>query len=106
MINYITFTEPNENEEMEYFILQKLFPHLLCKILEMPIVNVFQPVPINEYDLYIIFNGTLRGLQLPSYKNIGDEIKDVMHDMADWFYNNRILKNEKKYKKWKQQKIT
>ena len=103
---YITFTEPDENDVMEYYILQKEFPHFLCKISEHPTGHFFQCVPINEYDLYIVFNSTLRGNVIPSYKNIGDEIKDVMHDMAEWFYNNRILKNEKKYKKWKQQKIT
>lgn len=106
MIPYLTFTEPDENDTMEYFILQKAFPHFLCKISEHPIGHFFQCAPINEYDLYIVFNSTLRGNVIPSYQSIGDEIRVVMHDMADWFYNNRILKNEKKYKKWKQQKIT
>lgn len=105
MIPYITYREPDADGNMLYFILQKDFPHFLCEVSERPIVNFFQPVPINEYNLYIIFNATLRGNVIPSYQQIGEEIKAVMHDMATWFYNERIIPNEKKYKKWKQHQI-
>lgn len=97
---YITYRE-FINDELGYFICQKDFPHYLCRISDKPIVNFIQPIPITDYNLWITFNATLRGNVIPSYKDIGEEIVSVMQSMAAWFYNNRILPNEKKYKKWK-----
>lgn len=101
MIPYLTFTEPNEEGQTQYFILQKVHPHILAEISEQLSSGLFQSAPINEYNLFINFKGTLRGLMIPAYRKIDEEINSVLHSMADWFYNNRILINEKKYKKWK-----
>jgi hypothetical protein len=100
MNQFITFRE-EINNETGYFILQRDFPHYLCRIAEQPIVNFIQPIPITNYNLWLIFNATLRGNYIPSYKDIGAEIISVMNSMATWFFENRILPNEKKYKKWK-----
>ena len=100
MNKFITYREDIGNET-GYFILQKEFPHYVGRIADRPIVNFIQPVPITDYRLWIIFNATLRGNFIPSYRDIGEEIKAVMNDMAAWFYENRILVNPKKYKKWK-----
>lgn len=97
---YITFREELGNE-LGYFILQREFPHFLCYIAERPIVNFVQPMPVSAYNLWIIFNGTLRGNMIPSYKDIGKEIESVMSEMASFYYEHRILTNEKKYRKWK-----
>ena len=97
---YITYREEIDGD-LQYFILQKEFPHFCCYISDKPIVNFIQPLPISSYDLWLVFNFTLRGNMIPSYKDIYDEICAVMTDMGLWFYSERILTNPKKYKKWK-----
>jgi len=96
MAEFVTYKEDDK-----YFILQKEFPHFVCQISEQPIVNFIQPLPISNYNLWIIFYATLRGNMIPSYKDIHKEIVSVMNAMAIWYYEQRILQNEKKYKKWK-----
>lgn len=98
---YITYRESDAEGNQQYFILQKEFPHFVAKISEQPIVNFIQPMPITNYNLYLVFNGCLRGNIIPSYKDIGEEVKSVMNSMAIWFFEQRVLPNEKKYKKWK-----
>lgn len=100
MIPYITYREMVD-AEMGYFILQKDFPHYVVRVVDRPIVNFVQPFPVSEYNLWLVFNATLRGNVIPSYRDIGEEIKSVMQSMSLWFYENRILIEPKKYKKWK-----
>jgi hypothetical protein len=47
-----------------------------------------------------VFDGSLRGNFIPGYRGVEDEIAMVINDMSLWFYENRILKEAKKYKKW------
>ncbi len=101
MIPFITYKENYPNGEEHYFILQKEFPHLLCEVSSIPKIYFVPPMPISNYNLFIEFNGCLRGNVIPSYKDIGEEIKSVMYSMSVWFFEQRILPNEKKYKKWK-----
>lgn len=101
MIKYLTFREPDESNGFSYFILQKEFPHILCKLSDIPVTYVVMPVPINDYNLFLNFEGLLRGRFLPSYKNILDQVSEVMQDMGLWFLQNRILIEPKRYKKWK-----
>jgi len=96
MAEFITYREDDQ-----YFILQKEFPHFVAKVSDQPIVNFIQPLPISNYNLWLIFHATLRGNMIPSYKDIHKEIVSVMNAMAIFFYEQRILQNEKKYKKWK-----
>lgn len=98
---YITFRDTDDTEELQYYVLQRDFPHVVSVLSDRPIVNFVQPVPLPDYNLFLNFDGCLRGRQIPGYKDIFEEIRVVLGDMSIWFFNNRILTNEKKYKKWK-----
>ena len=100
MSEFITYREIVD-DKLEYFILQKDFPHYVGMIAERPVVNYFQCAPINCYNLFVTFYFTIRGKYIPSYKNTPKEIDEVLQQMAVWFYNNRIMADEKRYKKWK-----
>lgn len=101
MQNYITYRENDEDGRLCYFILQKAFPHFVGLLSTGKLENSLASMPIAGYNLWINFNGTLRGNTIPSYKNILDEIQSFISDMAIWFYNNRILIEPKKYEKFK-----
>jgi hypothetical protein len=97
---FITYREPDSEGVMMYYILQKAFPHFLGCIAYGPIDRRIQ-TPVSNYNLWVTFAGTIQGNYVPSYRNVGEEIGDVMTKMATWFYENRILIEPKKYKKWK-----
>ena len=101
MIPYVTFIESNEIGLITYYILQKEFPHFLCYVSKHPIIKIVKPVPIDNYKLWVVFLGCLRGNMIPSYNDIDEELTIIMSDMAQWYLQNRILTNEKKYKKCK-----
>src|SRR6185503_4313415 len=98
---YITFIESGNNGLIEYFILQREFPHFVCILSKEPIIKIVKPVPIDGYKLWVVFYSCLRGNVIPSYNDIDEELKVIMSDMSQWHLKNRILSNEKKYKKWK-----
>lgn len=98
---YITFRDRDKNGELKYYILQREFPHYLCVISGMPEKLFVAASAVAGYNLYIVFSGSLRGGLIPSYKNVDKEIMLVMEDMALWYYANRILMEEKKFKKFK-----
>ena len=98
---FITFKDTDNNNEIQYYILQRTFPHYIGLISKIP-KQVFVPsVPISNYNLFIVFNGVLMGNFLPSYNNVDKEISIVLEKMAIWFFNERIMKDEKRYKKLK-----
>lgn len=101
MMPYITYRDKNDKNELLYFILQRDFPHYQCAVSEQPIKVFVEPMPISDYNLFLVFAGVLRGMFVPSYNNVDKEISDLMFNMAEWFYSNRILIEPKKYKKWK-----
>jgi len=102
MIPYITYREPNEEGILCYYILQKYFPHFSgLLVANRPIDGAIVNAPIAGYNLFITFNGTLRGNIIPNYKNIQEEIITVFEDMSSWYLINRILLNEKLYRKFK-----
>lgn len=98
---YISYRDTNESGELLYFIVQKEFPHFQVIVSDTPKKVFVECVPVSGYNLYLVFGGVLRGFMIPSYKNVDEEIKEVMINMSNWFVENRILPNEKKYKKWK-----
>lgn len=98
---FITYRDVNEKGELLYFILQKEFPHYQTVLSEQPIKVFVNAIPISAHRLWLVFSGVLRGQMIPSYQDVDKEIIGVMQNMADWFYENRILGNDKKYKKWK-----
>lgn len=101
MSKYITYRETNEEGQTLYFILQKEFPNYQCVVTEIPNKILVNSIPITDYNLYLTFAGVIRGFMIPSYSDVEKQITDVMNDMMNWFYENRILVNPKKYKKWK-----
>jgi len=100
MNKFITYRDSDKNGRLRYFILQKEFPHFVGRISDDYTENALFKVPISGYNLWIMFNGTLRGNVVPSYKDIHKEIEDVFYEMSTWYFTNRISENHKKYSKW------
>lgn len=98
---YITFREADDNGELQYYILQREFPHYLGVIKSTPTEGILMQTPISGHYLWVAFAGTLRGNMIPGYKEVYNEMESVFTAMAEWYYLNRIKPNEKKYKKWK-----
>ena len=100
MDSFITYREKDNTGGVQYYILQKDFPHIIGRVSTIPGEGNWYS-PIAGYNMYVVFNYTLRGRFIPNYKNIGEEISSVMDRMASWFYAEMILPDEKKYKKFK-----
>lgn len=100
-MKYITYRDNDENGELQYYILQREFPHYIGLISTYPKDSLIPSIQITNYYLWVIFNGSLRGNLIPGYKSISEDIKFVLNDMATWYYAYRIIPNEKKYKKFK-----
>jgi hypothetical protein len=83
-----------------HIILQRAFPHYICLIVDNPYYKSIMKVPVPQTLFFLSFKGTLRGALVPNYQNVMDEIAAVMHEMALWYYTNRIEANPKRYKKW------
>lgn len=97
---FITFRELH-NGQLEYFILQRAFPHMIGRIATFPKDKAIINTPIAGYNLYVTFDGCLQGNVLPSYRNIDKEVQNVFENMAAWFWSERIVGNEKKFQKFK-----
>lgn len=100
MSPFITYREKDEAGNLQYYILQKDFPHIIGVVANRPAEGNWYS-PIAGYYLYVVFNYTLRGKMIPSYKNISEEISSVLDKMATWYLAERILFDEKRYKKFK-----
>jgi hypothetical protein len=101
MNNYITYRDLDVEGELQYFILQREFPHYIGMISTYQIDNLILPIQITGYYLWVNFAGTLRGNLIPNYRSISEDINLIINDMAVWYYANRIVTNPKKYKKFK-----
>jgi hypothetical protein len=102
MSPYITFRENNSSGELAYYILQRSHPHYVFEIVSIPKESFFiQPIPVTGYYIWLNFNGVLLGEFIPSYKGAFEQIVSEMNAASQWFYENRILPNPKKYKKFK-----
>lgn len=97
---YITYRELHEGQ-LQYFILQKEFPHFQGIISSHPVNSTLCQVTIPGYNLWLVFDYTLRGKMIPSYNDIQTEINTIMHNMAIWFLTERIQAEPKKFNKWK-----
>lgn len=98
---FITFREFDNDGNLQYFILQRDFPHYVGYISPIPKNVIASGAPIMNYNLWVNFWGTIRGRFAPTYQNAGDEIGQIMFQMGEWFYQHRIMQDEKKYKKYK-----
>lgn len=103
MINvpYITFREPGANGDLEYYILQKEFPHYLGRIVTYPVEGAIINQPIAGYNMWVTFEYTLRGKMIPGYKDVQKEIEEIFFNMAAWFWAERIVTDTSRYKKFK-----
>lgn len=97
---YITFRETDDNGELQYYILQRAFPHYMGVIKASPQDSLINAA-IPGYYLWVCFCGSLRGNMIPAFKGLRDELAAVYMDMASWYFTNRVEPNEKKYKKFK-----
>lgn len=100
MNKYITFKDEDKNGELQYYILQREFPHYVGLILLKPKLNSIFECSIPGYNMWVSFGGTLEGNKMPSHADGLTEVKSVCLDMVDWFLENRIKKDIKRYKKW------
>jgi len=98
---FITFREKDSLGNLQYYVLQRAYPHYVGVVMEKPEKAVIEATPIMNYMLWMVFNGCIQGAVIPGYKNTIDEIASVMSDMAEWYYVNRIVPDEKRFKKWK-----
>lgn len=96
---YITFRELQDGK-LEYFILQKEFPHFLGKIVTYPNPKSLVNAPVAGYNLWVSFNGVINGNYYPS--NIStEEMQVIFETMALWFASERIIGNGKRFDKFK-----
>ena len=96
---YITFRELQDGK-LEYFILQKEFPHFLGRIVMFPVERALVNEPVAGYNLFVTFNGVLSGNYYPSTIT-ADEMKLIFEKMALWFASERIIGNGKRFDKFK-----
>lgn len=101
MIPFITYRELN-NGKLEYYILQKAFPHYLMRVSTNLYEEVHFKSEIPGYNMQVVLVGTLRGeMILPGYKDVAEEVQMAMQNMAAWFCADRILENPNKFEKFK-----
>lgn len=97
---YITYRELHDGQ-LQYYILQKEFPHFVGVISSHPVDKTLCQISIPGYNLWVVFGGTIRGNFIPNYPDIQQEIDLVFHNMSLWFLTERIQTEPKKFKKWK-----
>lgn len=95
---FITYTEKNEDGILEYFVLQKAFPHYCGKVVGETSPGIWF-AGIAGYSLYVQFNGTIRGNFIPDYRGVAEEIQDAMDAMANWYLSEIITPKKDNYKK-------
>ena len=98
---YITFRDNDKEGRLQYYVLQREFPHFVGMISERPFESTLMQMPISGYNLWLVSAGTLRGNLVPGYNNLTEQMASVFESMAAWYKANRIDKDEKKYKKFK-----
>lgn len=98
---FITYRDTDENGNLQYYVVQKDFPHIQALITAYDKNYIFPSIPISGYSLYVSFDGTLSGKRVPAYREIQHDIVSVMNEMSEWYLNNRILPDKGRYKKFK-----
>lgn len=101
MSPYITFRDVDNENKLRYYILQREYPHYVGVLSEKPEADPIGQGTVAKYNLWVIFAGTLRGNFIPAYQDVKKELSFIYQNMADWYYENRILKDESRYKKFK-----
>ena len=99
MSPYITFKD-YKGEDLVLYILQRDFPHYCASLSYLPISGSMGCVPISGHNLWLNFEGTIRGNYAPAFNDVLIQIEITLADMARWFYLNRVAPDPKRYKKW------
>jgi hypothetical protein len=100
MSPFVTFRDNDSKGELQYYILQRDYPHFVGVVTYYPKGGAICEVPVSGHNLFVSFCGTIRGNYAPAYPKVEEEINQVFHAMAQWFYKNRIAVDPKRYKKW------
>jgi len=98
---FITYREEDEKNVLRYYILQKDFPHSKGVILSQPNHEALCQSVVPGYNLWVVWDGTLRGNFVAAYPNYEIDMQLCFDSMASWYYSERILKDEKRYAKFK-----
>lgn len=101
MSPYITFRDQNKQGDLVLYILQRDFPHYVASLVYIPIADSPCCIPISGHNLWVNFEGTLRGRFIPSHNDVPREIQAVFESMALWFYSERVMADSKRYKRFK-----
>jgi len=98
---FITYREMADDGVLRYYILQRDFPHSIGVVLSSPNHGAVAQSVVAGYNLFIVYDGTLRGNFIAAYPGFEEELNGVFMDMAAWYLSERILTDEKKYLKFK-----
>ncbi len=99
-IPFITYRETDSSGELQYFICQKVSPHYVGMIIDNPNFESVHKVPIPNTIMYVAYAGIIDGWLYPMHSHAKQEINGILVVMAEWYWTNRISKNQQKYKKW------
>ena len=91
---YILFRE-NANQ----YVLQRDFPHIIGKLSNKKEEDKEQSI-IPGYNLYLVFDGVLRGNYATSDKFFLQETSTILPDMASFLLEN-LISNSQEYEKYK-----
>jgi hypothetical protein len=98
---FITFRDLDKNGELKYYIMQRDEPHFVGIISAERYLDALVESAVPGYNLYIVFNGVLKGNYIPLRKDIKSEAQSVFDNMASWYWTERIQIDPKRYKKLK-----
>lgn len=101
MTPYITFRDTDKENNLQYYILQRDYPHYVGLVAAKPKEGALAQAPIAGYNMYIIIEGTLRFNLIPNYKNVIEEMQLIAETMAVWYYTDRMIMDKKRYEKFK-----
>lgn len=101
MAPYITFREKDAAGELQYYVLQRDFPHYIGLLCYHPKDNPLAQAAIPGYNLYVVITEVLRGRFIPAEKDVAQQMQIIAENMGAWFWSERIAMDEKKYKKFK-----
>lgn len=86
-------------EEAGLYVLQKDFPHSIGKLTNKK-EEIKPQCVIPGYQLYVTFDGTLRGNYMPSDRFFMQETSEVLPNMANFLLENLIYTTDE-YEKYK-----
>lgn len=86
MIPFILFKEKDKNGNIQQYVLQRDYPNYIGVVNFRPIETTICQQPIAGYNLWVNFNGSLRGNMMPLDKGSLKEMEEIFFNMACWFY--------------------